>query len=204
MLKRRRPFIRYCPLVLVSSEGRVTEPEYLHAFGRQVLRDSVTFRFVPRGTDGASPDAVLKRMTLEMNRMSLRKGDEAWLVLDRDRWTDDQLRPLLDWMTSETGGIRRGIALSNPKFELWLLLHFEPISGCISDHSVDGRLAMYLPEYDKHIPAGFPTREQVEKAIEYGTLLNGPDFLPLSQNAGTGMVEMAKGLLKHLDTGGHQ
>jgi hypothetical protein len=75
MLKRRRPFIRYCPLVFVSSEGTVTEPEYLHAFGRQVLRDSVSFRFVPRGTYGASPDAVLKRMTHEMNRMSLRKGD---------------------------------------------------------------------------------------------------------------------------------
>ena len=201
MLKRRHPFIRYCPLVLVSSEGTVTEPEYLHAFGRQVLRDSVSFRFVPRGTDGVSPDAVLKRMKHEMNRMSLRKGDEAWLVLDRDRWTDDQLRPLLDWMTSATGGIGRGIALSNPKFELWLLLHFEPIAGCISAHSVDGRLAMHLPEYDKHIPAGFPSREQVERAIEYGTLLNGSDFRPLSQNSGTGMVEMVKGLLKHIDTG---
>jgi hypothetical protein len=107
-------------------------------------------------------------------------------------------------MKSAAGGIRRGIALSNPKFELWLLLHFEPIAGCITAHSVDGRLAMYLPAYDKHIPAGFPTREQVDKAIEYGTVLNGSDFHPISKNAGTGMVEMAKGLLKHLDTEGNQ
>ncbi len=200
MLKRQRQSIRYSPIVLVSSEGRVTEPEYLHAFARLVLHDTVTIHFAPWGKGGSSPESVLNRMQHEMNRMSLREKDEAWLVLDRDRWTDAQLQPLLDWVADGSAGIRRGIALSNPKFELWLLLHFEPVTGSVSAHGIDGRIATHFHAYVKHIPAGFPTRIQVDKAIENGLALNGTEFHPLSQCPGTGMVTMAKQLLA---TGGH-
>ena len=51
---------------------------------------------------------------------------EAWLVVDKDQWTDDQLIKLLEWSQKADN---YGFALSNPKFEYWLLLHFEDASG---------------------------------------------------------------------------
>ncbi len=44
----------------------------------------------------------------------------------KDEWTDDQLSQLNEWAQ---GADNYGFALSNPKFEFWLLLHFEDGSG---------------------------------------------------------------------------
>ena len=52
----------------------------------------------------------------------IKTTDEAWVVVDKDQWGDAQLNSLFRWSQSSTNF---GFALSNPKFEYWLLLHFE-------------------------------------------------------------------------------
>ena len=54
----------------------------------------------------------------------LRKGDEAWIVVDKDNWSDHDLAQLFKWALQSDS---YGFALSNPKFEFWLLLHFEDV-----------------------------------------------------------------------------
>jgi hypothetical protein len=47
----------------------------------------------------------------------------------------------------------RGIelAVSNPCFELWLLLHFRESPGARHRHHLQHLLAGFLPKYDKHL-----------------------------------------------------
>ena len=68
--------------------------------------------------------------------------------------------------------------LSNPKFEYWLLLHFEKGIGVNSSQECSDRLARYLPKYDKDIDSKKINFENIITAIEHAknrdnTLNNG-------------------------------
>ena len=67
-------------------------------------------------------------MTDHLESEGLKPSDEAWLVVDKDQWTDEQLTQLHQWSLQQEN---YGFALSNPKFEYWLLLHFEDGTGII-------------------------------------------------------------------------
>jgi hypothetical protein len=71
--------------------------------------------------------------------------DEVWCVFDVDE------HPKLN----EAGQLAsaRGIelAVSNPCFELWLLLHFRDSPGARHRHDVQHMLTGFLPSYDKHL-----------------------------------------------------
>ena len=57
-----------------------------------------------------------------IKRGEVQPCDEAWIVIDRDEWTEEQLARLHQWSNERTN---HGFALSNPNFEYWLILHFE-------------------------------------------------------------------------------
>lgn len=61
-----------------------------------------------------------------MARQGLRPSDEACIVAEGDHWTDEQMNALFHWSKN---GQNRGVAVSNPCFEFWLLLHFEDGHG---------------------------------------------------------------------------
>lgn len=52
--------------------------------------------------------------------------DELWLVVDRDSWTEADLDDVVQALASMP---KYHLALSNPCFELWLVLHRRESSG---------------------------------------------------------------------------
>ena len=90
-------------------------------------------------------------------------SDEAWLVIDRDSWTQAQIAELHNWSLLHEN---HGLAISNPSFELWLLLHFESPVGIDSTRRCVDRLKRWIRDYDKGFDAGKITRQQVQTAIE--------------------------------------
>ena len=50
----------------------------------------------------------------------LRKGDEAYIIVDRDEWPLDKLHLLQAWSQEKD---HYNFLVSNPRFELWLSLH---------------------------------------------------------------------------------
>ena len=72
-----------------------------------------------------------------LNDEEIKKTDEAWLVVDKDQWSSAQLLMLHQWAQSAAN---YGMALSNPKFEYWLLLHFEDGSGVGTSSQCSERL----------------------------------------------------------------
>lgn len=166
MLKKLRTFHRplgerrYKKLFVVSVEGSKTEPQYFAIFNQP--QSIVLVKCLKRPSTESSPIQVLKKMQGYLRRESLRKTDEAWIVVDKDDWTEDQLRELLQWVKKSKN---HGFALSNPNFEYWLLLHFEDAKGITNSQECLTRLKRHLPNYKKDIDSKKITLELIAKAI---------------------------------------
>jgi hypothetical protein len=158
---------RYRKLFVIAVEGVKTEPQYFTVFNDQ---QSVIRVNCLKGSHDSSPPQVLKRMEDHLRQVELRSSDEAWLVVDKDQSTDEQLALLHAWAQERDN---YGFALSNPKFEYWLLLfHFE--DGITSSRDCSDRLKRHLPDYDMGIVARKITRERIDEAIRRALLRDNP------------------------------
>ncbi|MEL7161343.1 MAG: RloB family protein, partial [Bacteroidota bacterium] len=71
----------------------------------------------------SSPEQTLLRAEAHLSDLQPEPGDQVWLVLDTDRWTEKQL------MTVSRACADRnwGLTISNPCFEIWLYLHYSDL-----------------------------------------------------------------------------
>ena len=150
---------RYKKLFVIATEGTKTEPQYFSLFdhGSSVLKVVCL-----KGKRGSSPPQVLRRMTDHLKNEGLRFTDEAWLVVDKDDWTDLQLLQLHKWSLSQDN---YGLALSNPNFEFWILLHFDDEAGALTGRECLDRLQRWIRNYDKKIDTSKISQAHVEAAI---------------------------------------
>lgn len=154
-----RPYRSVC---WISAEGQ-TERDY---FSMDVFGNAgMAVRF-PRDIhpDRRNPIQVLKRFQKALKDHGFRHGDEAWLVVDRDEWPEGEFRVLEEWARSDE---RHHLAVSNPKFELFLLMHFEKGNGCTAPARVDAALKRHMPRYAKRIRRSQFGRAEVEQAIRH-------------------------------------
>lgn len=121
-LNRTIKHVRDTSLIIIATEGQKTEPLY---FKMEVFQENHRTQviIIPSDDRGSSPRSVLDRLHEFAEEYQFREGDQFWLVIDKDRWTDEMLREIIG-MCDESG---YQIALSNPCFELWLLLHFRKV-----------------------------------------------------------------------------
>lgn len=149
MASRRRGFERplgerrYRQRFIIAVEGAVTEPQYFAMLDDQQVAIKLK---VLKSTSDSAPTHVLQRMRKFLKKEALSGNDEAWLVVDRDSWPEDQLDALWRWTIEKP---QRGLALSNPSFELWLLLHFESATGITTKREVVEHLQRFVPDYEK-------------------------------------------------------
>jgi len=193
-LKRRqfdRPVgnLRYKKLFIIAAEGGKTEPEYFAAL--QTEQSVIQVRCLKSKTKSA-PLQVLKRMQDHIRIEGLKNSDEAWLVADRDGWDEKQIRQMYDWAQQKNN---YGFALSNPKFEYWLLLHFEEGENIGSSRACSDRLRKYLPDYEKGIPTKKISREMVENAILRASKRDTCSAIGWPQTAGTTVYHLVNNIL---------
>lgn len=181
---------RYRKLFVIATEGVKTEPQYFAMFNNQ--RSVIVKCLKP--SHRSSPPDVLKRMASYLKKESLKKSDEAWLVVDRDQWSNEQLMQLYDWsQTAEN----YGFALSNPKFEYWLLLHFEDGAGIASSRECTNRLRGHLPDFDKSIDPRKFTSERINEAIARAKQRDNPPSADWPRAIGSATVyKLIENLLK--------
>ena len=94
MNRFQRPLgdLPYRKLYLVVAEGSKTEPQYFSMFN-----DEQAFFRVKcfNGKHASAPPKLLALMKKQLSAEGLKDSDEAWIVVDKDSWTDEQLRILL-------------------------------------------------------------------------------------------------------------
>ncbi|MBP1764103.1 MAG: abortive phage resistance protein-like [Firmicutes bacterium] len=178
--KRQLGELRYHRRFIVATEGRITEQTYFKGLESKANQVIVKVHCL-QGKDESAPIHVLRRMKKYLQKYGLEGNDEAWLVVDKDKWTDEQLKELYDWAQNNK---KYGFVLSNPMFEFWLLLHFDDGRGAADPATCLKRLEKYLPQYDKTIDMRKISKEMIIKAIEYAKRRDHPPCIDWPRQAG--------------------
>lgn len=125
-------------VVIISCEGTNTEPEYFEAI-KEKLKDNISslieIELVPKPSNASEPKDVLDNLEAFVEKYDFNKGhDSLWLVCDREKVIARKTgkRGLLEVIPlCEAKGY--SIALLNPLFEFWLLLHLVDITTYSKD-----------------------------------------------------------------------
>ncbi|MFG6096031.1 RloB family protein [Leptothoe sp. ISB3NOV94-8A] len=148
---RRAPYRQIKPIILVVSEGKVTEPNYISTFAKYHRNSRVEVEL--HGGIGV-PKTIVEyaiNRKAEAEKRARRERDEnlvfdeVWCVFDIDQHPNI---PEAIQIASSNGLC---LAISNPCFELWLWLHFAPQPGMQDRHKLQSMLQKYIPSYDKHV-----------------------------------------------------
>ena len=147
--KRRGPRRAPKRRILIVCEGRVTEPVYFQAF-KDEARNPLVHVAVESSAGRAYAvvsTAIARRSEAESEAKRERdqtlRWDEVWAVFD----VDDH--PKLDEARMLAAANEIELAISNPCFELWALLHFQDQRAHIERHKARAALQEHLPGYDK-------------------------------------------------------
>lgn len=165
--RRRRPHREQRVPVLVVCGAEKTEPRYFDGL-KQAYRNSAVNVTIKK--KGASPEDVV-RYAVKLRDQSRGAYEETWCVLDVDDF--DLTRSI-----SLARKHRVNLAISNPCFEYWLLLHFESCSAYLAGCSeVVRRLVKHVPHYEKNelkfADFGPWVEPAVERVREIGCELGG-------------------------------
>ena len=125
---RKISYLRDASLIIIASEGRQTEKQY---FESDCFSSSRLKIIVLESIDNKSaPSHVLHRIKEHINSQlkggekDLQRGDQFWLVVDKDNWTEKMLSNVCA-SAQQMKKVTLNVALSNPCFELWLYLHHD-------------------------------------------------------------------------------
>lgn len=134
----REPHLRL--LIVCGTEK--TERAYFTGLRDSHQRTSVDIKLVERPR---TPDQVVQ---YARDHCGYRDFDEAWCVVDVDRFEVEGQKITAACATAKLAGIR--LAISHPCFEYWLLLHHidtsAPMARCAA---AEARLRRHVPSYAK-------------------------------------------------------
>jgi hypothetical protein len=140
--------------ILVFCEGQRTEPEYLEALRREpVVRDvaAVDLRVHSAGS-GAVPFTLVQAAVAAKERAEDEEGeiDEVWCLFDVE-WPKNHPRLREARRLATEKGVK--LAISNPCFELWLILHFEERSAWLDTETATRERRKHDRSADKGLDA---------------------------------------------------
>ncbi|UII20733.1 RloB family protein [Fulvivirga ligni] len=113
---------RSAKLIVIATEGRKTERIYFEALAENYDSTKVHVEVIEKLNDNSSPEVVLEQLNSFAAEYNLDNEDELWMVIDRDyqSWEVEMIKSVAQICHQKKGYY---LALSNPAFELWLLLH---------------------------------------------------------------------------------
>jgi len=151
-LVRRAPKLKPRRRFLVLCEGKVTEPQYFIALRREIRNRLIEVEIVPAcGVPKTLVEYAVDRMkqaVREARRQAdpFLRYDEVWCVFDVDA------HPRLAEAKQQARDNGLKLAVSNPCFELWLLLHFQDQFSEQNREEIRRLCKHHLPEYQKLVP----------------------------------------------------
>lgn len=193
---RRTPYKNAKPIILVVTEGRVTEPGYIKTFAGYHRNPRV--EILLHGGIGVPKTIVeyAKKLKTEKEKEAKAKKDdnikfdEVWCVFDIDQ------HPNIPDAIQIAHSHDLHLAISNPCFEIWLWLHFAPQPGLQNRHKLQSMLKKHIPNYGKdvdfaNIADGYkPAALRAEK-LEKEAKEDGED----GRNPTTGVWRLTKSIL---------
>ena len=141
--RRRPPSVEPRACVLLVCEGKKTEPNYFKSLRKELRLTTVEVEVVGQG---AAPKTVVKR-AVDLLKAGKHDYDHVWCIFDvEQRGKNPSIHPALDQAVAN--GI--DVALSNPCFEYWFILHFADCGKqLVGPKGVLHELAKHVPNYSK-------------------------------------------------------
>ncbi len=155
--KRRSAIRKYKRRYYLVCEGNVTEPDYFNQL-KGIYRDSIIDIKCLKKRQSAPK--YLIQYALEA-QSDLRKGDELWILLDVDNWTQEQFEGLEKWSSQK---VDRYVAVSKPCFEIWLVLHEQDPKDC-SKKACQSYFQENIAYRNKRIRMNWLTAEKLSNAV---------------------------------------
>ncbi|ATB70010.1 hypothetical protein SJPD1_1905 [Sulfurospirillum diekertiae] len=170
--------------IIISCEGRVTEFEYFNGIKNNLssfIDVVLEIHVIPKYSNASEPKDIVKNLEEYItNTYDYKNGhDECWLVLDREKVPERKTNILAIVSTCKSKNYN--IAITNPTFEFWLLLHLENIEQYDKEvlfkndnvntkrKFIDKELSNRLLGYNKRkgcFPTKIITKENIQRALE--------------------------------------
>lgn len=211
LMRERREAFRDARLIVIAAEGKETERIYFKELAYEYTNPSVHVHILEREEkeqNNSSPEHVLKQLNDYKNQYELEADDELWLVVDKDRWAEAMLSRVAMKCRQEKS---MHLALSNPCFELWLLLHLEDVASltpeeqklCLenrrksknSDPFLKVRLRQKMGSYHESEYNASTLISHVEVAIKRARLLDKNPVDRWPQTLGTRVYLLAESVM---------
>jgi hypothetical protein len=142
--QRKKRFLLYC-------EGDVTEPDYFNDLRRHFRNPLIEIEIGDSKRNDPKGLVELAKKRREEARRNARRErddsllfDEVWCIFDVDEHAN--LRDAIQ----QAKAISISLAVSNPCFELWILLHFKEQWASITGEKSRSAVRKYLKDYEKH------------------------------------------------------
>lgn len=174
-LRRTPASLNYIRQIYVFTEGSVTEAEYL-GIAKKLINEQhdCHYKFalhINTNKGKSSSKNLLDRIRRKSQEFINKDLHEIWILFDQDRWPASQIESLRAGVGIKNKPRTYQALISIPKFEVWLILHFENAKGISTASEVDSRLKKYIPDYKKHLPENIFNLAKINNAISNSKLL---------------------------------
>ncbi len=186
--------VRDASLIIIASEDRYAVDVYFREF--RTTRTQV----IPLPTEdcNSSPRDIIERLDKFKEDFAVVDGDQFWYCGDTDHWVEPNHIANLCEVLQHCRAKQYGIALNNPCFELWLLLHFSNVepTTALTCSEVDSRLSEVAGGYSKRFGCHKrPTAEMVHAAVSRAKSLPG-SLEQIRNGPGSGVFQIIESLLR--------
>lgn len=176
-LERNSGEYRDATLVVIASEDTHAVQHYFTRFRPR----RVQFRVLPAEDGRSAPEHIIERLDQFRAEFLIEEDDQLWYCGDTDHWAERNHLPNLLQVLQHCRQSGYQVALSNPCFELWLLLHFSELPpGTKKCEAICDALRLVANGYSKdrgcHLPI---TTEMIQKAVQRANALDaGTEEIP--------------------------
>ena len=196
LMRERREAFRDARLIVIASEGKDTERIYFKALAKEYTNPRVHVHILERSVDeqnNSSPEHVLKQLNDYKSQYELEADDELWLVVDKDRWTEAMISRVATECLQE---VAMHMALSNPCFEIWLLLHVKDQKSSISSDAVINELKRSVHVWKSYSKSTFTETQKAFLNLNTEVAIARAKELPEFENPSTGVYKLIEMLKK--------
>lgn len=198
-------------IIVLAFEGNDTEEIYFDEFkSSEMFNDALIFLHLlkrPKTDTNSAPNHVFKKLKKEAkDEYNFKDTDELWMIIDTDRWKN-----IPDIISECKKQSNMFVAVSNPCFEFWLLLHIKDIADYDKNelalilnnakvsnkkNYVDSKITEILGSYNKSNPKPELFLPNIDFAIEQAKKLDtNEDEYP--QKLGSHVYKVVEKLKKH-------
>jgi hypothetical protein len=120
----RKSGFRDSNLIIIASEGAETERIYFTSIKESYANPRIHIEVLHKTSSSSDPIHIIKQLDNFRAEYRIKTDDQLWLVIDVDRWGNQKLAQV----SRLCGQKNYHLAVSNPAFEIWLILHINPLN----------------------------------------------------------------------------